>query len=64
MRQKLAQFGVQTIGHVVTAGVVVFLVLAWMLTSPFVQLGDRLAGHGKIKAKARGKILNEEIGEL
>jgi hypothetical protein len=44
--------------------VVVFLVLAWMLTSPFVQLGDRLAGHGKIKAKARGKILNEEIGEL
>ena len=56
MRQKLVQFGVQTTGHIVTAGLVVFLVLAWMLTSPLVQLSDKLMGNGKGKFKTRVKI--------
>jgi hypothetical protein len=56
MRQKLAQFGVQAMGNIVTAGLVVFLVLAWMLTGPLVQLSDRLTGNGKAKLKTRVKI--------
>jgi hypothetical protein len=54
MRQKLVQFGVQTTGNIVTAGLVVFLVVAWMLTGPLVQLSDRLA-NGKARLK-REKI--------
>ena len=50
MRQKLAQFGIHATGHIVTAGVVVFLVLAWLLTGPLVQLSDRLIG-AKTKMK-------------
>ena len=51
LRQKISQFGVQTAGNIVTAGVVVFLVLAWLLTDPFVQLGNLFAGNGKVKTK-------------
>lgn len=50
MRQKIAQIGVQTAGDVVTVGVVIFLVLAWMLTSPFIQLFDQFAGRTKVRA--------------
>lgn len=57
MRPKLVQFGIQAAGYIVTFGVVVFLVLAWMLTSPFVWLGDWLANNrkqsGKIAASAQ-----------
>jgi hypothetical protein len=49
MRQKLAQFGIQTVGNMVTVGVVVFLVLVWMLTSPLIQLIDQVAGRLKVK---------------
>jgi hypothetical protein len=51
MLQKLAQFGIQATGNVVAIGVVVFLVLAWVLTSPFIQLIDRFADNGKVKLK-------------
>jgi hypothetical protein len=50
-RQKLAQFGIQAMGNVVTAGVVVFLVLAWVLTSPLIRMVDLVAGNGKEKTK-------------
>jgi hypothetical protein len=49
MRQKLAHLGIQATGHIATAGVVVFLVLAWAITSPLVRLGDQLAGSRKVK---------------
>ncbi|HSY75141.1 MAG TPA: hypothetical protein VK810_06705 [Dongiaceae bacterium] len=49
MRQKLAQFGIHTTGHIVTAGVVVFLIFAWLLTGPLVQLSDKFAAAGKLK---------------
>jgi hypothetical protein len=32
--QKFAQFGVQAMGNIVATGAIVFLVLAWLLTSP------------------------------
>jgi hypothetical protein len=51
MRQKLAQFGIHATGHIVTAAVVAFLVLAWLLTGPLVQLSDRLIGGAKTKMK-------------
>jgi hypothetical protein len=51
MRQKLVQFGVQVVGNVVTGGVVVFLFLAWMFTSPFLRLIDQVAGGGKVNTK-------------
>jgi hypothetical protein len=50
-RQKFAEFGVQAMGNVITAGVVVFLVLAWVLTSPLIRLVDLVAGNGKDKTK-------------
>lgn len=49
MRQKLAQFGIQTVGNMVTVGVVIFLVLAWIITSPLIQLIDRVGGTLKVK---------------
>jgi hypothetical protein len=49
MRQKIAQFGVQTAGNVVTVGVMIFLFLAWVLTSPLIQLFDQVAGKVKVK---------------
>jgi hypothetical protein len=49
MRQKLAQFGIQTVGNMVTVGVVIFLVLAWMITSPLIQFIDRVGGTLKVK---------------
>jgi hypothetical protein len=51
MRQKLAQLGIQATGHIATAGVVIFLILAWAITSPLVRLGDQLADSGKVKNK-------------
>ncbi len=48
-RQKFARFSVQAVGNVVTAGVVIVLVLAWILTSPFFQFMDHVAGSGKVK---------------
>jgi hypothetical protein len=47
MPQKLAVFSVQAVGNVVTAGVVVFLILAWVFTSPLIQLMDQVADDGK-----------------
>jgi hypothetical protein len=44
MRQKLLQFGIQATGHIATISLVVFLVVAWALTSPLIRLGDWLAG--------------------
>jgi hypothetical protein len=49
LRQKFAHFGIQTTGHVIAVGVVIFLVLAWVLTSPFIQLADQIAGNEKLK---------------
>jgi hypothetical protein len=51
MRQKLVQFGVQAAGNFVAAGVVAFLIAAWILTSPLIQLIDRIASYRKLKAK-------------
>jgi hypothetical protein len=51
MSQKFIYFATQAIGNVVTAGVVVFLVLAWVLTAPFIQLCDQFAGNAKVKNK-------------
>jgi hypothetical protein len=53
MRQKLVQFGIQTTGHIATAGLVAFLVLAWALTSPFVWLNDWLADNRREKIKEK-----------
>lgn len=55
MRQKIVQFGVQTAGDLITAGVVVFLVSAWILTSPLIQLIDLVAGKRKVKTKEHGQ---------
>jgi len=55
MRQKLVQFGVQAAGNLVAAGVVAFLVTAWILTSPFIQLIDRIASNGNVKVKEQIK---------
>ena len=49
MRQKLARLGIQATGQIVTIGLVSFLVLAWVLTGPLVQLIDQLTGNGKVK---------------
>jgi hypothetical protein len=51
MRQKLAAFSIQAVGNVVTAGVIIFLILAWVLTSPVIQLMDQVADDGKAKTK-------------
>jgi hypothetical protein len=51
MRQKFTCFARQAIGNVVTAGVVVFLMLAWIFTAPFMQLCDQFAGKAKVKNK-------------
>jgi hypothetical protein len=51
MRQKLVQFGVQAAGNFVAAGVVAFLVTAWILTSPFIRLIDEIASNAKVKTK-------------
>lgn len=40
--QKLGRFGVQATGHVMTFGLAVVLLLAWLLTWPLFRLGDRL----------------------
>ena len=56
MRQKLAQFGVQAMGHIATVSLVVILVVAWALTSPLVRLSDWLAGDRKGKLKTREKL--------
>jgi hypothetical protein len=56
MRQKLIQFGVQAAGNVVTIGVIVFLVVAWALSSPLIRLSDWLAGSRKEKLKTREKL--------
>lgn len=53
MRQKLVQLGIQTMGHIATAGVVVLLVSAWVLTSPLVQLGDWIAHSRKERIKEK-----------
>ena len=55
MRQKLVQFGVQTAGDFVAAGVVAFLVTAWIFSSPFIQLIDQIASNRKVKAKEQIK---------
>jgi hypothetical protein len=48
--QKLARFGVQATGHIASRSAVVLLVLAWVITSPLVQLSDLLfAGNEKNK---------------
>jgi hypothetical protein len=49
LRQELARIGMQTMGNIVTVGVVVFLVLAWVFTVPFIQLSDQFAGNAKVK---------------
>jgi len=59
--QKLARFGVQSTGNIVTAGVVVFLVAMWALTSPLVWLSDRMAGHGKVKTKTNEQLKKEKL---
>lgn len=51
LRQKLAGFGVQIMGNVVSVGVIVFLVSAWALTTPFIQLHDQFARTAKVKNK-------------
>jgi low affinity Fe/Cu permease len=43
MAEKTAQFVVQAVGNVVAIGVALLLVMAWVITGPFIQLGDRLA---------------------
>jgi len=53
MRQKLVQLGIHMTGHIVTSGVVLFLILAWLLTGPLVQLSDRFIG-AKTKMKTNG----------
>jgi hypothetical protein len=51
MRQKLAEFSVQAVGNVVAMGVVVFLILVWVFTSPLIQLIDQVTDSGKTKTK-------------
>jgi hypothetical protein len=51
MLQKFTQFGVQVTGSIVAIGVTVFLVLAWVFTSPLIQLVDEIAGGRKVKTK-------------
>jgi hypothetical protein len=51
MFQKFAQFGVQATGSIVATGVVVFLVLAWLVTSPMIRLIDQLVDKRKEKTK-------------
>jgi hypothetical protein len=45
--QRFALFGLQATGSVVAVGIAVFLVLAWIVTSPFIHLVDRIAGMKK-----------------
>jgi hypothetical protein len=55
MRQKFAQFVVQAAGNFIAVGVVGFLVTAWILTSPLIQVIDQIASNGKIKAREQVK---------
>jgi hypothetical protein len=55
--QKLGRFGVQALGHFAALSLALFLILAWMLTGPFFQLGEWIAHRGKFKMKTiKGKI--------
>jgi hypothetical protein len=51
MFQKLALFSNQVIGCLVTTGLAVFLILAWVLTEPLFQLSEWIAGSDKLKMK-------------
>ena len=59
MFQKLAQFGVHAAGNVVTVAVIALLVLAWVLTSPLVWLGDRIVEKRKRKSKTKENYEND-----
>jgi len=37
--------------HILAAGVAGLLILAWILTGPLFQLGERIAHRGKLKTK-------------
>jgi hypothetical protein len=59
-RQILVQFSLQAVGRVAAVGVAVFLILAWILTSPFIHLMDRFTGSKKVKTKKPNKQLTKE----
>jgi len=46
--QKLERLSIQTTGHVVAIAVAVFLIVAWILTGPLFQLGERIVRKRKL----------------
>jgi hypothetical protein len=51
--QKFLRFGFQIVGYLTTVGLVAFLVLAWMLTAPFIRCGVYLSDlyHTRLNPK-------------
>jgi hypothetical protein len=51
--QKLLHFGFQIVGYLATIGLVAFLVLAWILTAPFMRCGVYLSDlyHTRLNPK-------------
>jgi hypothetical protein len=49
--QKMMRFSFLVMGYAFTAGLTVFLVLAWVLTGPLFQIGEWIAHEENKKAK-------------
>jgi hypothetical protein len=48
--QKILRFGLQAIGDAIFLGFAVFFILAWLLTSPLLRLGDYLSDLYRLHA--------------
>lgn len=55
MVQKIARFGVQTIGHALSISLVVVLLLLWAFTEPLFQLGQQIEHRKKLRTPEQMK---------
>ena len=49
---KVAHAGFHAIGQLFSLGIVMFLVLAWVVTGPFFQLAEQSAQRKRLKLKS------------
>ena len=56
--QRLLRFGFNATGYIVTAGLVLFLILAWILTAPLFRRGVYLGDLYRIRfdPKMKGRL--------